>query len=279
MFVNGGIDTTGSLISDWEMVTARSLTENRHDIKVTALAEADQAIPYHLGLQPQMFPELLFRMNVRIYETLPEDDSTVTILIINNLSETNFSDPYGNLIGTITDYNICDSCYCETWDYVGDSCLTGCIDTLPELYDTLALDTFFRWHTCIEWGLDSQGQDSCLNWSSYSNFDDVPGGVFDSMSIDSVPWTIWNEETAFLDLNGGHLSIVVITCLCGDVNTDGLVNVGDAVYMIAWIFNEGADPLYVECCDVNNDGQPNVGDVVHLINYIFKEGPDPNCGF
>jgi hypothetical protein len=276
-FVNNGIDTTGSLISDWELVTARSLTESRHDIKVTGLAEGDQAQPYHLGLPPQSLPELLFRMNVRIYETLPDDDSTVTILIINNLSETNFSDPRGDLIGTITSYNICDSCYCETWDYSGDSCLTGCQNEPPELYDTLAIDTFYRWWACLEWGLDSLGQDSCLNWSSYSNFDDVPGGVYDSMSIDQVPWTVWNENTAFLDSDGGHLSIVVVSCLCGDANNDGQANVGDAVYLIAYIFSEGPPPPYIECADANGDGQVNVGDVVYLIAWIFQEGPDPNC--
>ena len=278
-FVNMGIDTTGSLISDWELVTARSLTENRHDIKVTGLAEGDQVAPYNLGLGPQALPGLLFRMRVRIYETLPEDDSTVAILIINNLSETNFSDPYGYTIGTITNHNTCDSCYCETWDYTGDSCLTGCLNEPPELYDTLAIDTFFRWHACIEWGLDSLGQDSCLNWSSYSDFDDVPGGIFDSMSIDHVPWTIWNDTTAFIDADGGHLSVVVVNCVCGDSNTDGMVNVGDAVFLIAWIFNDGEDPQYLECCDVNNDGMPNVGDVVYLIAYIFQDGADPNCGF
>lgn len=276
-FVNLGIDTVGSLISNWEMVTARSSTSMRHDIKIIGLAESNSSPPYNFGIMPQSVPGLLFRMNVRIYETLPDDDSTVTLYIIDNLSETNFSDPHGNLIGTVTNHNICDSCYCETWDYLGDSCLTGCLNEPPEIYDTLVIDTFFRYWICQEWGLDFLGEDSCLDWGNYSDPEYAAGA--DSISIDSIPWTVWNEETAFLDLDGGQLSIVPgPSCVCGDVNSDGIVNVGDPVYMINYIFKDGPTPVFLDCADVNYDGQPNVGDVVYLINYIFKGGPDPNCG-
>ncbi len=276
-YVNGGIDTTGSLISNWEMVTARSLSPSRHDIKVIGMAEGNSSPPYNPGLFPQAVPGLLFRMNLRIYETLPEDDSTVTLYIIDNLSETNFSDPRGDLIGVVTSYNNCDSCYCETWDYAGDSCLTGCLNDPPELYDTLAIDTFFRYWICKDWGLDFEGQDSCTSWGNYSDPDSAVNA--DSISIDAVPWTVWNEETAFLDFDGGHLSIVVVSCICGDANTDGLVNVGDPVFLINYIFKGGLPPQALECTDVNADGQTNVGDVVYMINFIFKGGLPLDCGF
>lgn len=275
---NMGIDTSGSVISNWEYVTARSLTEGRHDIKVTGLAEATSGPPYNLGLLPQTSPQLLFRMRVRIYDTLPDDDSTVTLYIIDNLSETNFSDPMGNLIGTVTDYNMRDSCYCETWDYSGDSCLTGCLSEDPGVYDTLVLDTFFRWWVCTEWGQDSQGGDSCLSWDSYSIFDSVPGGLYDSLSVDSIPWTVWNEETTLIDAEG-VLNVVEIACVCGDANNDELTNVGDPVFLIQYIFKGGEYPAYPECSDVNSDGSVDVGDVVYLINWIFRDGADPNCGF
>ena len=275
-FVNLGIDTAGSLISDWEMVTARSLSPSRHDIKVIGLAEANSSPPYNPGLYPQSSPGLLFRTQLRVYEDLPLDDSTVTLYIIDNLSETNFSDPRGDLIGVVTNYNVCDSCYCETWDYTGDSCLTGCLSDPPEIYDTLVVDTFFRYWICKEWGLDSQGQDSCLNWGNYSDPDSAANA--DYITIDSIPWTVWNPQTAFLDLDGGHLSIVVVSCLCGDANSDGLVNVGDPVYLINYIFKSGPPPQNLLCTDVNNDSSTNVGDVVYLINFIFKSGAAPNCG-
>lgn len=63
--------------------------------------------------------------------------------------------------------------------------------------------------------------------------------------------------------------------VCGDANADALVNVGDAVFMINFIFKNGATPVPYEAGDVNCDDSPNVGDAVYLINYIFKGGPIP----
>jgi len=65
--------------------------------------------------------------------------------------------------------------------------------------------------------------------------------------------------------------------LCGDANADMAVNVGDAVYMIAYVFKSGPPPVPVDGGDANCDGNPNVGDAVYLIAYVFKGGPPPCC--
>ena len=65
---------------------------------------------------------------------------------------------------------------------------------------------------------------------------------------------------------------------CGDINDDGKVNVGDAVFLISYIFRGGPPPPHMEAADVNNDNKTNVGDSVYLISYIFRGGPAPNCG-
>jgi hypothetical protein len=64
----------------------------------------------------------------------------------------------------------------------------------------------------------------------------------------------------------------------GDANADHAVNVGDAVYLINYIFKHGPAPLLPNLADVNGDCKINVGDAVHLINYIFKSGPPPRQG-
>jgi hypothetical protein len=57
------------------------------------------------------------------------------------------------------------------------------------------------------------------------------------------------------------------------VNGDGQVNVGDAFYLINYLFASGPAPV---CSgDVNGDTQVNVGDVFYLINYLFAGGPPP----
>jgi len=69
----------------------------------------------------------------------------------------------------------------------------------------------------------------------------------------------------------------VCDCLPGDANNDAQQNVGDAVYLINFVFKQGPAPVPYEICsgDANGDCQANVGDAVYLINYVFKQGPPP----
>ena len=67
---------------------------------------------------------------------------------------------------------------------------------------------------------------------------------------------------------------------CGDVNNDGVVNVGDAIYILNYLFKSGPAPVPSLCVgDVNNDDAVNVGDAIYILNWLFKSGPapDPNC--
>ncbi|NMC44904.1 MAG: hypothetical protein GYA46_13380 [candidate division Zixibacteria bacterium] len=69
------------------------------------------------------------------------------------------------------------------------------------------------------------------------------------------------------------------TFIVGDVNDDGNINVGDAVYMVNWIFRSGPLPPHLEAADVNCDLARNVGDAVYIVNYVFRSGPGPVlCG-
>lgn len=62
---------------------------------------------------------------------------------------------------------------------------------------------------------------------------------------------------------------------CGDPSGDGAVNIGDAVYLIGYIFKQGAPPV-PECVgDADGDSMVNIADAVYLVNFIFKSGPPP----
>jgi hypothetical protein len=65
--------------------------------------------------------------------------------------------------------------------------------------------------------------------------------------------------------------------VCGDANSDALVNVADAVYIISYVFNGGPAPVINEAGDPNCDNECNIGDGVYLINYVFLSGPAPCC--
>jgi hypothetical protein len=64
----------------------------------------------------------------------------------------------------------------------------------------------------------------------------------------------------------------------GDVNSDGVVNVGDVVFLVNYLFRHGSPPIPLDAGDVECSGTINVGDVVYLINYLYREGdPPPHC--
>jgi hypothetical protein len=70
----------------------------------------------------------------------------------------------------------------------------------------------------------------------------------------------------------------ILPYLPGDVNQDGQVNAGDAVFLINYLFRQGIPPDYPELGDVNGDCLINGSDVVYLINYLFRNGPAPEGG-
>ncbi len=82
------------------------------------------------------------------------------------------------------------------------------------------------------------------------------------------------------DQFGGHtMSVQVYSFstlpMCGDANGDLDIDIGDAVYVIEYIFKGGAAPDPVCAGDATGDAAIDIGDAVHLINYIFKGGPAP----
>lgn len=102
-----------------------------------------------------------------------------------------------------------------------------------------------------------------------------PGGA---ATLDTV--TIGTDSTL---LDAGYIAYqprivpgsISLGFLCGDANGDATVNVGDAVYLIEYIFKSGPPPQPMNVGDVNLDGTINIGDPVYLINFIFKSGPSP----
>jgi hypothetical protein len=69
--------------------------------------------------------------------------------------------------------------------------------------------------------------------------------------------------------------VAVPPYLQGDANNDGIVDISDAVYLIAFIFSGGPAPSIYDAGDCNCDGIIDISDVVYLIAYIFQGGPQP----
>jgi len=56
-----------------------------------------------------------------------------------------------------------------------------------------------------------------------------------------------------------------------------MINVGDAVFLINYIFRGGPAPQPARAGDANCDGKISVGDAVYIISYVFRGGPAPCC--
>lgn len=83
------------------------------------------------------------------------------------------------------------------------------------------------------------------------------------------------------DMAGNHgvfsCQIEYVDYLCGDASADGKIGVGDAVFIITYLFRQGPPPQPMEAGDANCDDRVNIGDAVHIVNYIFRGGPVPCC--
>jgi hypothetical protein len=82
---------------------------------------------------------------------------------------------------------------------------------------------------------------------------------------------LWSDTIRLEDIRSPYI--------CGDTNNDEAVNIGDVVYLVNHIFNNGPVPLHTAAVDVNCDGNINVGDAVFLGNYVFQpDAPEPCSG-
>ncbi len=124
------------------------------------------------------------------------------------------------------------------------------------------------------------------NGSAVSNFQDrtaelAPTGT----SIDQV--SSFGEdafgEIYIVDYSDGEIYKIIpdgvpSACfLCGDVNSDSVVNIFDITFLITYLYLGGPSPGDLNSADVNNDGTVNIFDITGLISYLYLGGPPPNC--
>jgi len=71
----------------------------------------------------------------------------------------------------------------------------------------------------------------------------------------------------------------------GDCNADGsivrgtLCEIADAIFLLNYLFADGADPPCIEACNANADPRVDIGDAVYLLSYCFAGGPAPPSPF
>ena len=63
----------------------------------------------------------------------------------------------------------------------------------------------------------------------------------------------------------------------GDVNVDELIDLGDLLHLISYLYKGGPACCPKEAGDVNCDGVTDLGDILFVISYLYKGGPAPVC--
>jgi nicotinamide riboside kinase len=92
--------------------------------------------------------------------------------------------------------------------------------------------------------------------------------------VDSSCSTIVTRPTGKVVHAEPQITTVCLAIL-GDANGDGVIDLGDAVQILNYLFKGGPapDPLWTGDC--NCDGMVDFGDAIYLLNYLFKGGPPP----
>ncbi len=89
--------------------------------------------------------------------------------------------------------------------------------------------------------------------------------------------TVAEAKQFICDNNIAPTASVCQQCKCGDADGSGGFSIGDAVYIINYIFGGGPAPNPLCLGDADGSGGISIGDAVYLINYIFGGGPAPHC--
>jgi hypothetical protein len=63
--------------------------------------------------------------------------------------------------------------------------------------------------------------------------------------------------------------------MVGDVNGDSVVNLGDNVFLIMYLYQNGPPPNPPSAGDINGDCFVGLSDLIWLINYLYRGGPPP----
>ncbi|MBD3217637.1 MAG: VWA domain-containing protein, partial [candidate division Zixibacteria bacterium] len=128
-------------------------------------------------------------------------------------------------------------------------------------------DNCTEWQICIGYGLVSKSY-------NYAHYFGETLDPFAKGALEDLPDFEFIRYTA--EESGGQFSYHSdLAAACGDANSDGGINVSDAVFIINHVFLGGPAPQYFGSADTNCDGDINVSDAVFLINYIFIDGAFP----
>lgn len=119
-----------------------------------------------------------------------------------------------------------------------------------------------------ELGLFSDDLSSNLPLDSLTFGEQTVDTSFGRCSDGSEEWTFFRWS----DASPGERNFVR-----GDANGDCMLELGDAIYVLNYLFKGGESPDPPQSGNANCDEVIDLGDAILLLNYLFKGGPPPGC--
>ncbi|MDD4051488.1 MAG: dockerin type I repeat-containing protein, partial [candidate division Zixibacteria bacterium] len=92
----------------------------------------------------------------------------------------------------------------------------------------------------------------------------------------TFPLSLMKTPAAYLALKRA-LTDMGIDMGCGDISVDDRITVGDAVFLINYLFRGGPAPTVLNHADVDGSGVVDLADAVYTINFLFRAGPGLLC--
>jgi hypothetical protein len=245
-YLAGVFDTTGTLCSGWEFISAHPVSGYSYALRVTGRADTTWPPYYTPGIgYPQFGDYPLIKL----------------LADVNDISDT-VQDRTVNIWWAYEPW-------CELsvfYDEKGD--LIGCCDS-GEF--NIEVDT--SWFMCDFW--DPFVGETCYFYI------EVAEGPIDSVDsfwcCDTILTPCYSDLS---DIRFRHGSVTVLyssSGICGDSNNDFQVNLIDVTYIIDYLYKNGPAPPKPDQADTDCDGSINLLDATYLINYLYREGPQPGC--
>ena len=198
------------------------------------------------------------------------------------------------LVDSTEDYNLNID---EDGDGTIDTVINPTVDNLPptpfDLLSPLDQETVLLYPFGFDWSSSSDLNGDTIFYRVYIDTDSIFSSADSSGSVTDTSWVctlplkdsttyFWRVKAS--DNKGGETFseqtwcfFLVLPFMRGDANGDGVINVGDVVYLVNFLYRNGAPPVPLEAGDANCDGIVNIGDVVYLIKYLYRGGDPPPC--
>jgi hypothetical protein len=140
------------------------------------------------------------------------------------------------------------------------------------------ISTYDIRYSTVPVGADTQAWWNSATACSGEGFYNYTVGAEDSIKVARESW---NHPHCYFAIKGlddrpnPSESSNFYHFICGDVTANGLVDLGDVVYLITYQYKGGPPPKPLASGDCTCNGVVDLGDVVYLISYQYRGGPPP----